>query len=93
MKAMPPFVRGALPLIAAVLLLAGCAKEEGFAPCQRDQAHAAPGGAKSLAPEGNQEALQRKPADAVGTPDGFRISDDGDDVGDGERNRKKKPSS
>lgn len=41
----------------------------------------------------DMDDARNKPGHTRGTSDGSSISDDGDDVGDGERNRKKKPTS
>jgi hypothetical protein len=78
--------------ILVVMALTGCAKEDGFAPCQHDQEQ--DGGAKN----GGGTDLEfnevgGKPGHLRGTGAGSSISDDGDDVGDGERNKKKKPNS
>lgn len=89
-----PALHGALSLAAAlVLLLSGCAKEDGFAPCN-DRASDASGDAKSM-PMGSMvgsDQLNGKPTMGGGRDTGSSISDDGDDVGDGERSRKKKTS-
>lgn len=76
-------------LILAALLLASCAKDEVIAPV------GAAGTAKSLGTTLQSGATQEGNGGVSGRDtngDGGWISDDGDDVGDGERNRKKKPN-
>jgi hypothetical protein len=85
----------ALLTLMVMLTLGGCAKEEGFAPCSK-QGQENLGDAKSGDANGTLlefEDGRSKPRTTRGTSDGSSISDDGDDVGDGERNRKKKPTS
>lgn len=80
--------RFGIGLIASmILLLTSCAKEELVAPA------GAPVAGKSLSTtlqSGSTENGSTDVRDSAG--DGGWISDDGDDVGDGERNRKKKPT-
>lgn len=76
-------------LILAALLLASCAKDEVVAPV------GVTGTTKSLGTtlqsgENQEDSGSVSGRDTNG--DGGWISDDGDDVGDGERNRKKKPN-
>lgn len=81
----------AVMAILAMLAVTGCAKDDGFAPCQHEEENV--GNAKSsvgAAIDLNDAA--GKPGQLRGTSGGSSISDDGDDVGDGERNKKKKPN-
>lgn len=85
----------AIMALVAMLTLGSCAKEEGFAPCSK-QSEGSIGDAKSGDANGTLldiDDARSKPGHTRGTTDGSSISDDGDDVGDGERNRKKKPTS
>lgn len=95
MKSQSSLLQASVPLVAAfVLLLSACAKEDGFAPCEENAAGAS-GDAKSMlvgSTMGNAQSIG-KPLPTGGKHDGSAISDDGDDVGDGERSRKKKPTS
>ena len=71
-----------------VVVLTGCAKDELVAPAPAN------GNAKSL----NVPMVTDEPANGGTAPGSVKgdgddpISDDGDDVGDGERNKKKKPN-
>lgn len=74
--------------VLLVVMLSGCGKDEVVAPAT------APGVTKSI----GSPTVTDDPANSGGQPN-FRggsgnesISDDGDDVGDGERNKKKKPN-
>lgn len=81
--------------LVAVMALSSCSKEEGFAPCAKQNEENL-GDAKSGDANGTMmdvDDARNKPGHTRGTSDGSSISDDGDDVGDGERNRKKKPTS
>ncbi len=89
---MSPTVTLKMPKWSALLLLAvllvACGKEQLDPPAEQ-----ALGGQKSIPTVLNTE----DPSNSVGDPKdgdggGGTISDDGDDVGDGERNRKKRPS-
>jgi len=84
----------ALMAIVVVMALSSCSKEDGFAPCQKADNENV--GDEKRGSSGNQidfNSAHSKPGATRGTGDGSSISDDGDDVGDGERNRKKKPTS
>jgi hypothetical protein len=84
----------ALMALLVVMALSGCSKEEGFAPCAKNSDESV--GNEKRGSVGNEidfNDARSKPGSTRGTSDGSSISDDGDDVGDGERNRKKKPTS
>lgn len=74
-------------LLMGAFLLAGCSKDEVIAPGPDAVGTMKRMNAIVPVDETNQESA--KPDSAA---DDSSISDDGDDVGDGERNRKKKPS-
>lgn len=81
--------RFAAAALIAALALAGCSKDDAVAPCGKEDREA--GDAKLLTGTSVETPQHvgsaRKPvkdAEPVG------ISDDGDDVGDGERNKKTK---
>ncbi len=74
--------------LLAVLLLTGCAKDELLAPARMDDGSGKVRVITVPLDDAGQDAA--KPGS---TGDNSSISDDGDDVGDGERNRKKKPNS
>ncbi|MBK6829915.1 MAG: hypothetical protein IPG92_03830 [Flavobacteriales bacterium] len=76
-------------LFALLLIMAGCAKE----PLDRPS-ECATGVAKGVPTVLSMDAPTENSGDPKGDADGNgdTISDDGDDVGDGERNRKKKPN-
>jgi hypothetical protein len=76
-------------LMAACLLLAlsSCSKEELLAPTSDE--HGIGKVRVTTVPMDDTQQDSSKPAPSAGDTS---ISDDGDDVGDGERNRKKKPS-
>jgi len=84
------FQKWSLAILMAVFLIA-CGKEPLDAPKAADAA----GVAKSIPTMANvggtNEEGAGNPKD-VTDGNGDTISDDGDDVGDGERNRKKKPN-
>ncbi|MCC6939547.1 MAG: hypothetical protein IT226_15120 [Flavobacteriales bacterium] len=80
--------RSIASLFVLVVLLAGCSKEECVAPSDR-----ATEVAKSLHPVPSTGEPMNGVLQPGSVKDGGNssISDDGDDVGDGERNKKKKP--
>lgn len=87
MRRIPSYL---LSLVLLAIIAVGCAKDEAIGPC-----HANEGGTtkskvgitSETDPSNSGQGSARKT-----DKDGASISDDGDDVGDGERNRKKKPS-
>ncbi|MFN3874289.1 MAG: hypothetical protein ACK4L7_00050 [Flavobacteriales bacterium] len=94
MKALPSLLqRCAAAAVVAALALAGCSKDDAVAPCSKQGSEEA-GDAKvqtGLPLEAPQQLPDRK---SVNDSEPRGISDDGDDVGDGERNKKtkKRPS-
>lgn len=85
------FNRSAAVLVLVVVLLASCAKEEVVAPASPAGTNKSLG--TTLQGGENQEGSTGVANGRDTGSDGGWISDDGDDVGDGERNRKKKPNS
>jgi hypothetical protein len=75
---------------AALLILAGCGKDELVAPGGAEQDVKVTRG--SMDGSQSEKPPTNGPGPIVGDDGGAGISDDGDDVGDGERNRKKKPA-
>jgi len=71
-----------------MVVLSSCAKDELVAPAST------PGVSKSLTVPTVTDGQANGPSDpgSRGDTDGGSISDDGDDVGDGERHKKKKPN-
>lgn len=76
-------------LFALALLMVACGKEPLDPPAECTH-----GVAKGVPTVLNQDAPAQDSGNPKGSVDGNgdTISDDGDDVGDGERNRKKKPN-
>ena len=76
-------------LLALALLMVACGKEPLDPPADRSH-----GMTKGIPTVLNQDAPAQDSGNPKGSMDGNgdTISDDGDDVGDGERNRKKKPN-
>lgn len=77
--------------LLAVALLVACGKEPLDGPAQVDAAGIAKGLPTVSDMSGTDEDCTGNPKE-VTDGNGDTISDDGDDVGDGERNRKKKPN-
>lgn len=74
-------------MLVSAILLAGCAKDEVTAPGPDAFGNAKRHNVIVPMDDGDQDSAKPN-----STGDNSSISDDGDDVGDGERNRKKKPS-
>jgi hypothetical protein len=87
MRRIPSYL---LTLALLAFMAVGCAKEEAIGPCHADESGTtkSKGGITSETDPSNSGQGSGRKTDK----DGASISDDGDDVGDGERNRKKKPS-
>lgn len=84
------FNRSAAMLVLVVVLLASCAKDEVVAPSSPNGSNKSLG--TTLQSGESQEGSTGVNNGRDSGSDGGWISDDGDDVGDGERNRKKKPN-
>lgn len=80
----------AIVALVVSMALTGCSKDDGFAPCQKQEENN--GNAKMMG-GASVEFRDEQGRNGRGTDGDSSISDDGDDVGDGERNRKKKPNS
>ncbi|MFZ1693977.1 MAG: hypothetical protein WAT74_12325 [Flavobacteriales bacterium] len=81
----------AMVALVVSMALTGCSKDDGFAPCQHQEENN--GNAKMMGGNATEYRDAQGRNGTRGTDGDSSISDDGDDVGDGERNRKKKPNS
>jgi hypothetical protein len=82
-------MKSLLAILTSAFLLASCAKEELVPPAAADQGM----GKLRVTSMPMDEVQQGAPKPGSTAGEGGSISDDGDDAGHGERNRKKKPNS